>query len=312
MRTFIKKLLGRPRHEKEQELTTTLLLDETDYTSTLKSSIDNYVKSERAYTPHSTRQAVKPFYSSTYCFDLIKRISDAHLLLLEVKTTQDFVKLSSYRPRQHEVNILLREIGIPVDYCYNLKHNYQSNSDSYVLEYSNTSSPSLICDNKGRIIHKQQHKNLKQYIDEIVSGSNSTNNSDLIGALFSNDIIESIQSLNLKTLFIAYDPAIKKLTVLDNKEIVQLYKTISRIIGVKKSGIAFDKENIHELKRYFKRNKELITHVIQCYEKEKEIEKQKSEQIKERNKQIKQKDQHKKFSKKRDKGISRDDEGLGF
>ena len=70
-------------------------LEERNYTTALASALDAYLEKlvtdtfERTYTPNERKQAFNKLDTSR-CFDLIKRINDSSLLILEVKVTDDY------------------------------------------------------------------------------------------------------------------------------------------------------------------------------------------------------------------------------
>ncbi|HXU93992.1 MAG TPA: hypothetical protein VFP33_10090 [Gallionella sp.] len=179
-------------------------LDETDYTGSLKSAIDDYVRSRKvdvqgASTPHSSRQSSTKINSS-HCFDLIKRISESSILILEVKVTHDGKTLPSFDPIQRKIDAALRDAGIPIDYCYNLVEDYlEINQSIYTLQNSNTSTPEMVSDDGVTITSQQNHKKLQALIDELLNSASSVGEN--VAALFAKGILERIRSLNIKTLF---------------------------------------------------------------------------------------------------------------
>lgn len=180
-------------------------LDETDYTSSLKSAIDTYVRSRNvdmpeASTPHSSRQSSEKIDNS-HCFDLIKRISEASILVLEVKVTRDGKSFVSFNATQRKVDAALREAGIPIEYCYNLVEDYSEiNQPIYTLEHSNTAPPELVSDDSGSINNQQKHKKLQALIDELLKSADSVGAN--VAALFAKGILKRIRDLNIKALFI--------------------------------------------------------------------------------------------------------------
>lgn len=247
-----------------------LILDETDYTSTLKASLDSYVKSVseynygRAYTPHSTKQSFKSLENKSQCFDLIKRLTESSLLILEIKVTNNLLKLLHYNKRQHKLNEILRDINIPIQYCYNLADDYeQKNDDIYTLEYSNTSSPYTICNDEGELIQKDMHETLKFLVDSMLNKSedgtddNSPEDSDdegnggfSIGALFSKGFIERLQEINLKMLFFSYNVNSNELYILESDDLILLYEKYSEYV-IEEATINMKTDSIEKIKEYF-------------------------------------------------------------
>ena len=148
-------------------------LEETNYTSTISSALDNYLEKlvsdtfERTYTPSARKQAFNKLDESR-CFDLIKRINQSSLLILEIKVTDNIRKFRSYCKRQHLINKILRKVNIPIEYCYNLVDDYSKLRDEGVLRESNTAEPAIVCDEKGIIINNSQHIDLKSLIDKMI------------------------------------------------------------------------------------------------------------------------------------------------
>ena len=252
-------------------------IDETDYTSTLKSSIDSYISEKfpnqdygRSYTPHSAKQGFKTLESKSQCFDLIKRIIESSLLILEIKVTINLLRLIAYSHRQHELNSILRELGIPVEYCYNLTDDYAKHSDSeYVLVNSNTSSPETICDNSGRFIHKELHVTLKSLIDNMVSNAKEGGSSgeSTVGAIFSEGFVERLQDIDLRMIFFAFNAKTGEAYVLDKSELTTVYKTYSNYVN-ERPIINLKTAPLHEVKQYFLESKKVLHDAVSVYEKD--------------------------------------------
>ncbi len=249
-------------------------IDETNYTSTLKSAIDNYVQKhatldgiERAYTPHSTKQAFKSLDQKSQCFDLIKRLSESSLLILEIKTTTDLIKLSNYKKKQHQINIALSNVGIPIQYCYNLRDDYDRTAgDEYPLIYSNTSSPTAVCNHEGKLIHQGLHIPLKGLIDLLLNKGKKKKKSvysdGCIAALFSEGIINRVKDLDLKLLCFAYNPISQEFFSMNSKDIIEVYNAYSKHTKLQTERINFKKANISSIENYLIKNQLLLVQQI--------------------------------------------------
>jgi hypothetical protein len=204
-------------------------LDETNYTTQLASDINSYVKNnsrerpQGAYTPHSTKQSFKNINESS-CFDLIYKITNSSLLILEIKVTHDGKKLHSFRSQQRRVDSALREFGIPLDYCYNLKSDYSKvNDEIYTLTHSMVSHPDHVACDLGIIQNQTHHLSLLDKINEFLKSDDGSTGK--FGALFSNGLLESMQEVNTKLLFFVYNSENLDVYTLDQiREIYQAYK----------------------------------------------------------------------------------------
>ena len=263
MSNFFRKLFQNEKNRKSE--LKTIALNETDYTQKLGSAIDDYIESERVYIPHTTKQAQRNFRSDTYSFDLIKRISNCTFLILEIKLTKDLIKFDSYHRGQHEFNILLRDSGIPIDYCYNTKSDYHFNNYSYTLDNSNTSKPHLVCDENGYITYSKDHQSLRELLDKLTSDE-SENESDTIAALFSEKVTNSIRQFNIRFLFIAYDKSLRKVITLNSEEIVLIHNVISKYIKSNSIDLDFKNSTNQQLKNYLKDNSLIIQEAIVEFE----------------------------------------------
>jgi hypothetical protein len=204
-------------------------LDETNYTTQLAADINMYVKKcsnekpQAAYTPHSTKQSFKNLNESS-CFDLIYRITNSSLLILEVKVTHDNKRLHSFSPQQRRVDSVLRKFGIPLDYCYNLKSDYAKvNEEEYTLKNSLLAHPDKVASTSGIIQNQKQHVVLKDKIDYLLK--KQPGNAGGLGALFTVGLLESIQEINTKLLFFSYNAGnIEMYTLEQMREIYESYK----------------------------------------------------------------------------------------
>lgn len=248
-----------------------LSLEERNYTSTLASALDSYLETlvpdifERSYTPNEKKQAFNKLDTSK-CFDLIKRINNSSLLILEVKVTDDNKTFRSYNNRQHMINKILREANIPIEYCYNLVHDYSKLRNEQVLVKSNTSKPHTVCDENGNIINYDQHINLKNLIDHMIEASGT--NGDSFNSLLSEDFIKNLQNTNIQLLFFAYNADSKDILSFNTKELVELYYVFSEKI-TNQSKIDFKTANTNEIKDFFINTQTKIAQIINSYEVEK-------------------------------------------
>lgn len=242
-------------------------LEETNYTTTLASALDAYLQKivtdifERTYTPSAKKQAFNKLDTSK-CFDLIKRINESSLLILEIKVTDDNQTFRSYNNRQHIINMILREVNIPIEYCYNLVDDYSKLLDEEVLEKSNTSEPNMVCDENGNITNFNEHIDLKSLIDNMIE--NNGTNGDLFNSLLSKDFIKNLQDTNIQLLFFAYNANNKEVLTFNTKELTELYSVFSQKIN-NESKINFKSANTDEIKKFFLTTKENISKIVDSY-----------------------------------------------
>lgn len=213
-----------------------LELDETDYTSLLSGALNQYVRnrSEKILpapsTPHAKRQSFKNLDKSS-CFDLIQRITQSSLLVLEIKVTHDGRRLHSFDAKQREIDSVLRELGIPLDYCYNKRNDYgEVNDDEYTLIYSMTSSPDLIANDDGLISFEDKHITLKSLVDDLLKKGSA--NAGSVGALFNSGLLQRIRDLNIKLIF--FSVVADDVLLFSNNELEELvssYKQHVRLGG---------------------------------------------------------------------------------
>lgn len=207
-------------------------LDETDYTTTLASDIHSYVKHvsnenhSNAYTPHSTHQSFKNLDKSS-CFDLLYKITNSSLLILEVKVTHDQKKLHSFSVRQRLVDEALCGVGIPLDYCYNLVNEYSA-TDVFTLENSMVATPQNVADDKGNITNSKLHITLKNKIDDLIDSA--TGNAKNFGALFSKNFLQTLRQANTKLLFFCFNSG--DLSVFTIDQIEDLYRSYESEINL--------------------------------------------------------------------------------
>lgn len=265
-------------------------LDETDYTSTLKSAIDIYLRDRgedpRLLTPGPQYQGVRKLDIS-YPFDLIARLNEYSLLILEIKIADEKRRLTSFKSAQRKLASALFEAGVPLWYCYNLERNYEGKLAKATLELSNTAEPKLVCDEEGRLFATESHRALKWRIDELLqpSGdgpSGDPNDDDLsidgnaLGAFFSNEVIASIRDLNTRLLFFLYHTDGKEIWYFERKQLEELIQKVEERFSLK--GIDFCTASEEEMVAHF-RQKITELRAISVAIKE-EIRKKHSEQMK--------------------------------
>ncbi|MDM5118593.1 hypothetical protein [Aeromonas hydrophila] len=211
-----------------------ITLDETDYTTILAGSLNEYVKITTGQalaapsTPHSKRQSYKNLDKSS-CFDLIQRISESSLLVLEIKVTHDGIKLHSFKEQQRIIDSALREAGIPIEYCYNTTDDYlEVNHCEYTLLETMSSPPSYVSDEKGKIHNKEHHLRLKTLVDMLIDATEG--NAGMIGALFSKGLISRMRELNIKTLFFAANAG--DLNLYTDDEIFDIYESYKNYVNL--------------------------------------------------------------------------------
>ena len=240
-----------------------ITLDETDYTTILAGSLNEYVKRTTGQilaapsTPHSKRQSYKNLDKSS-CFDLIQRISESSLLVLEVKVTHDGIKLHSFNKQQRIIDSALREAGIPIEYCYNTTDDYlEVNNSEYTLLETMSSHPSYVSDDSGKIHHKEHHLKLKALVDMLIDATEG--NAGMIGALFSKGLISRMRELNIKALFFAANAG--DLDLYTDDEIFDIYESYKSHVNIGK-GLNLNTATHAELVSEFRANAEELNKVI--------------------------------------------------
>lgn len=240
-------------------------LDETNYTTQLASDINTYVKNnsrerpQGAYTPHSTKQSFKNINESS-CFDLIYKITNSSLLILEVKVTHDGRKLHSFRAQQRRLDSALRKFGIPLDYCYNLKNDYSKvNDEIYTLTHSMVSHPDHVACDLGVIQNQNYHLSLLDKINEFLKSDDG--GTGKFGALFSNGLLESMQEVNTKLLFFVYNSENLDIYTLD--EIFEIYKAYKSCIHLAK-GIDLENASLDQLLDSFAESAEQLNELLEA------------------------------------------------
>ncbi|ABV67179.1 hypothetical protein Abu_0919 [Aliarcobacter butzleri RM4018] len=238
-------------------------LEERNYTTTLASTLDAYLENtfERAYTPNERKQAFNKLDTSK-CFDLIKRINESSLLILEIKVTDDNKIFRSYNQRQHIINMILRKCNIPIEYCYNLVDDYSKLRNEQVLVNSNTSEPSIVCDENGNITNYNKHINLKNLIDSMIKAGGT--NGDSFNSLLSEDFIKNLQDTNIQLLFFVYNANNREILTFNTKELTELYSIFSKEI-TNQSKIDFKTANTDEIEKFFLNTKNNISRVLNDY-----------------------------------------------
>lgn len=228
-------------------------LDETDYTNALASALDTYAKEQGAArlgattTPHTAHQSPRRLDSSRP-FDLMKRLTESAIIVLEVKVSDDGDRLRSFDSRQRVIDAALRDAKIPLDYCYNLVEDYTERDDpTYTLDESITAPPDDICDDSGRLTKGGKHRPLRKLVDELLAdGQNGT----ALGALFAKGVLTRLRQVNAKVLFFARHLEDQQLEVLDLEQLLTLYHAYEA--SVKLEGIDLDGATRDELREHFR------------------------------------------------------------
>jgi hypothetical protein len=227
-------------------------LDETNYTTQLAGDINSYVKKnsperpQGAYTPHSTKQSFKNINESS-CFDLIYKITNSSLLILEIKVTHDGKKFPSFNAQQRRLDSALRKFGIPLDYCYNLKNDYSKvNDEIYTLMHSMVSHPDRIACDAGVIHNQKCHLSLLDTINRFLMDDEGSGRA--FGALFTDGLLESMQEVNTKLLFFAYNTGNLGMYTLD--QIIEIYKVYKSSIHLAE-GIDLENASLDQLLHSF-------------------------------------------------------------
>ncbi|MDU7579015.1 hypothetical protein UXA55_07060 [Aeromonas caviae] len=247
-----------------------ITLDETDYTTILAGSLNEYVKRITGQalaapsTPHSKRQSYKNLDKSS-CFDLIQRISESSLLVLEVKVTHDGIKLRSFNKQQRKVDSALREAGIPIEYCYNTTDDYlEVNNAEYTLLETMSSHPSYVSDDSGNIHHKEHHLRLKALVDMLMDTTEG--NAGMIGALFSKGLMSRMRELNIKALFFAANAG--DIDLYTDDDLFDIYESYKSHVYIGK-GINLNTATYAELVSEFQACAEKLNKLITKWQKRK-------------------------------------------
>ncbi|MCD5971522.1 hypothetical protein [Pseudomonas quasicaspiana] len=247
-----------------------ITLDETEYTTSLAIALNNYVQAKTGsvlpspLTPHSKRQSYKNLNKSL-CFDLIQRLTESSLLVLEVKVTHDGRKLHSFNAQQRRIDAALRAVGIPLEYCYNISNDYTEKNDPvYTLKKTLSSHPVHVSDDKGIIVDDSTHQTLKEVVDRLIEADQG--NAEMVGALFNKNLIKSMRELNIKVLFFAYHT--DSLELFDEKDLFSLYDSYRSHVNLG-SGVDVRNAGSAELQAEFKHNAQQLFDVLSNWQQEK-------------------------------------------
>lgn len=238
-------------------------LDETDYTSTLKSAIEIYLRDRgedpRVLTPGAQYQGARKLDIS-YAFDLIARLNEYSLLILEIKIADEKRRLTSFKSAQRKLASALFEAGVPLWYCYNLERNYEGKLAEATLKLSSTAEPKLVCDDEGRLFATESHKILKFRIDDLLqhSGDNSPDDpndgdpgdGNALGAFFSKEVIASIRALDTRLLFFLYHTERKEIWYFERDQLEELIQKVEERFSLQ--GIDFCTASEKEMTMHFR------------------------------------------------------------
>lgn len=203
-----------------------MALDESTFTSELVSSLNEYVRQKSVqnfggcHTPNIRKQAQHKVESGSG-YDLLKRISESELLVLEIKLVVEG-DISSYSAVQHNMYGYLHAYGVPIRYCYNLVSDYvQKNEPIYTLSNSNACFPGSLLDDDGFFVAKN-HSSLKVIVDEMLGSESIGSVSAFIAAAAVADVTE----VTTKMLLLAYNRQLNEVYVLDKDG----YESIIRLV----------------------------------------------------------------------------------
>jgi hypothetical protein len=197
--------------------------DETDLTGRISRSLEAYLTSydparlDGICTPGPRRQNPEKIDYS-YCADLVARIDDAKIMLLEVKIQSPTTNtLPAYDAKQHTFLKAIEDFGIPVRYCYNSTFEMWRMTFGQVLASCRAPKPGQLKMDHLKIKEWEKHEALLGVLDSLTDDS-----SEAFGALAvltDAGFLERIHELNTKMLiFIAHvDPEL--IRVLDQKAI---------------------------------------------------------------------------------------------
>jgi hypothetical protein len=206
-------------------------IDESEFQGAVKSALDSYVRNcsganlGEAYTPGPVRQAFRNI-NRTYCFDIIKRLTESELLILELKVATPGGGLRSFNVKQWRVYCALWKTNLPIYYCFNLADDYVQKSDPvYTLENSGVAPPPAY--SKGVFVGGLEGTvSLKEKVDQMMidhSRIKMPTKTTAVAALFSKGVIRSVRDLNTKMLLFAYNASERVFTLYTTEELTSFY-----------------------------------------------------------------------------------------
>jgi hypothetical protein len=234
-----------------------MTFEEAAFESALITALNEYIKQVDpdhnfggCYPPSSTNQSPKDLRNAR-AFDLVKRLNDSSLLVLELKIK---IGKSLKKPNdaQHTFYRALQDYGVPIDYCYNLVVDYLGkNTTEYTLNQSKVSSPELLFSAEN-IIDEPRHITLKESVDALLARS-AGGGQDVIGKLIAGGVLADIGGLSTRILLLAYHSQSRKIMLLYPEQFIALARDIVHGIGLwpmekaKMSSFAYVKHELDEV-----------------------------------------------------------------
>jgi len=215
----------------------------------MSSALDRYVRGAKAgcLTVHERRQALRNLDRSA-CYDILQRLSDSQVLLMELKIFSPKRRLlPSFDEQQHVVNSALYDAGVPIHYGYNLADDYVERNDPiYTLERSNAATPDGLFVPGSRTVDHGNHHSVRRHVDTLLRGEGAS----AIAPLFAEGVLSRNRQINTSILLLAYNAKRNELERLDRDDLVSLRAGMARIMKIPQGGGSFDKMTRHELGRH--------------------------------------------------------------
>jgi hypothetical protein len=193
-------------------------------------------------TPSATQQA-KMKVDTSYCFDLIARISTSRLLLLELKWVESSDKVRSADLSQERLLVALRNKGVPVLYAYNARQEYpDDDTASEQLSTTRTASPGRFSGPDRALIHVAEHRVLRDVVDELAAPSANGATGGAAWAdgrnvvhLFDGQLLNiGLQQFTTKFLLFAYNVEAKELITLTAEQLSLVYDAYVKVVRLQR------------------------------------------------------------------------------
>jgi hypothetical protein len=170
---------------------------------------------------------------SSYCFDLIARITASRLLILELKFVKASGRLRSPDRQQESLLVALRNLGIPILYAYNTRQTYPDDESAAAhLSATRTALPGRLSRPGGHLVEDPDHRVLRDVVDELASdeplsgatGGNWAHGSNIVH-LFDRQLLDAgSQQFTTRFLVFAYNRKAQELIHLDSEGLGLLYR----------------------------------------------------------------------------------------
>ncbi|MFJ2683647.1 hypothetical protein ACIOYV_07885 [Pseudomonas sp. NPDC087342] len=199
------------------------------FSTSLTSALDSYVRETGpkinfggSHTPDNKAQA--PFKLATgSAYDVIKRITESELLVLELKV-KEADKFKSPNDDQYHFCSLLQKHGVPIRYCYNLVTDYnETNNPTYTLQNANACFPNVLFE-KENTIATAKHQTLQKVVDDMLAGNSGGGG---IAAFLAATAIADVAQLNTRMLLLAYHRALNEVLIYQPQQFTDLAKQLA-------------------------------------------------------------------------------------